>query len=97
MKYEYLIEFFSLEWRSGEVSDKPGGTIYACGEAGECTIRDLRKEQVTELQDFMNDMGSKGWELVQILFNRNGAVTFWKKSAVEEETTRDELPGAVGG
>jgi hypothetical protein len=30
-------------------------------------------------------MGSKGWELVQVLFNRNGAVSFWKRAIADLE------------
>jgi len=32
----------------------------------------------------MNEMGSEGWELVQVLFNRNGAVSFWKRAGTDE-------------
>lgn len=85
MKYEYNIEFFSLELTSltNDIHPEARATVYACGEAGECTIRDFREEQIQYLQAFMNDQGSNGWELVQILFNRKGAVTFWKRAVVD--------------
>ncbi|MBP1732392.1 MAG: hypothetical protein H6Q55_2821 [Deltaproteobacteria bacterium] len=84
MTYEYTIEFFSLQEAGGlgETSDTPN-LVYACGEAGECTIRDLRVEQVEHLQEFLNEMGKERWELVQIFFYRIGAVSFWKRSIEE--------------
>jgi hypothetical protein len=84
MTYEYTIEFFSLQEAGGrsETSDTPN-LVYACGEAGECTIRDLRVEQVEHLQKFLNEMGKERWELVQIFFYRIGAVSFWKRSIEE--------------
>ncbi len=85
MTYEYTIEFFSLE-RSGAASEVPEeerNRVYACGKEGECTVRDLREEQMDLLQGFLNEMGSKGWELVQVLFDRNGVVSFWKRAVVE--------------
>ena len=82
MTYEYTIEFFALEPRvpTDEASDTGRSMVYACGETGECAVRDLREEQMDLLQDFLNEMGHKGWELVQVLFNRHGAVSFWKKA-----------------
>jgi hypothetical protein len=86
MKYEYTIEFLSLEPTppTGDVSDEAPSTVYACGETGECAIRDFRGEQTEYLQGFMNEMGSEGWELVQVLFNRHGAVSFWKRAVPGE-------------
>jgi hypothetical protein len=85
MTYEYTIEFFSLERMppEGGVPAEERETVYECGETGECTVRDIREEQMELLQGFLNEMGSKGWELVQVLFNRSGAVSFWKRAIVE--------------
>jgi hypothetical protein len=88
MTYEYTIEFFSLERTNGgvEIPEEERDRVYACGKEGECTVRDIREEQMDLLQEFMNEMGSKGWELVQVLFDRNGAVSFWKRAIVEIAT-----------
>jgi hypothetical protein len=88
MTYEYTIEFLALERipSAEEVADEARNVVYACGEEGECTVRDSRDEQMEHLQDFMNEMGSKGWELVQVLFNRNGAVSFWKRAIRDLES-----------
>jgi hypothetical protein len=85
MTYEYTIEFFSLERMppEGDMSAEERETVYECGETGECTVRDFREEQMGHLQGFFNEMGSKGWELVQVLFNRNGAVSFWKRATAD--------------
>ena len=87
MTYEYTIEFVSLEQipPAGEVSGEAGNKVYVCDEAGECAIRDFQEEQMGYLQSSMNEMGSKGWELVQVLFNRKGAVSFWKRAIAEKE------------
>jgi hypothetical protein len=88
MTYEYTIEFFAMEPTSAarDASEESSGKVYECGQEGECTVKDLREEQMDLLQDFMNEMGSKGWELVQVLFNPNGAVSFWKRQIVEIST-----------
>ncbi|HVN23773.1 MAG TPA: hypothetical protein VMT71_07365 [Syntrophorhabdales bacterium] len=85
MTYEYSIEFFSMERANvaESISEEEGSKVYSCGSEGECTVKDLLEEQMDLLQDFLNEMGSKGWELVQVLFNRNGAVSFWKRAIVE--------------
>ena len=85
MKYEYTIEFFALERipSAGEASDEARNVVYACGAEGECAVRDIQEEQMELLKGFMNEMGSKGWELVQVLFNRNGAVSFWKRAIAD--------------
>lgn len=82
MTYEYKIEFLPLPQRSQEdgPNASPSNLVYACGETGECQVRDMRMEQVERVQDFLNEMGGKGWELVQIFFHRTGAVTFWKRA-----------------
>ncbi len=87
MTYEYTIEFFSLERiaPAEEAAEETRNVVYACGAEGECAIRDLREEQMDLLEGFMNEMGSKGWELVQVLFNRNGAVSFWKRAITDLE------------
>ncbi len=85
MTYEYTIEFFSMERSetAKDIPDEERNKVYACGAEGECTVRDIREEQMDLLGDFLNEMGSKGWELVQVLFDRNGAVSFWKRAVVE--------------
>ena len=87
MTYEYTIEFLALERipTTGETSDEARNMVYACGETGECAVRDFQEEQMELLRGFMNEMGDKGWELVQVLFNRNGAVSFWKRAIPELE------------
>jgi hypothetical protein len=87
MAYEYTIEFLALERipSAEEVAGEARHVVYACGDEGECTIRDVRDEQLGKLQSFLNEMGSKGWELVQVLFNRNGAVSFWKRAIADLE------------
>ena len=82
MTYEYSIEFLPLPQLSqeSESSPPPSNLVYACGETGECQVRDMRMEQIERVQDFLNEMGEKGWELVQIFFHRTGAVTFWKRA-----------------
>ena len=86
MTYEYRIEFLPLAQPSQESgsSAPPPNLVYACGETGECQVRDGRMEQIEHVQDFLNEMGGTGWELVQIFFHRTGAVTFWKRAIPEK-------------
>lgn len=88
MNFEYRIEFLPLPQLSqeGEASAPPTNLVYSCGETGECQVRDMRMEQIERVQDFLNEMGGKGWELVQIFFHRSGAVTFWKRTMPADHT-----------
>jgi hypothetical protein len=87
MTYEYRIEFLPVPQLSqeSEASPAPPNLVYACGETGECQVRDMRMEQIEHVRDFLNEMGADRWELVQIFFHRTGAVTFWKRAIPDDD------------
>lgn len=53
--------------------------VYFCTQKGECSLKDLPVDQFDVLQNILNDRGSQGWELVQLLFGKDGIVAFWKR------------------
>jgi hypothetical protein len=71
-RFEYEITKHSVE-----ALDK---IIYFCNESGECGIDEVSKDQTRVLADILNTRGSKGWELVQISFGKDGVMAFWKRS-----------------
>lgn len=54
--------------------------VYFCSERGECDYGNLPSEQITRLQDLLNNAGSRGLELVQLFFGEEGVVAIWKRS-----------------
>ena len=54
--------------------------VYFCTNDGECSIRDLPSDQLSLFGQIMNQRGAEGWELIQILFGKDGVVIFWKKA-----------------
>ena len=53
--------------------------VYFCTRTGECEYERLPGDQMSTLEALLNDMGSRGWELVQTFFGENGIVAFWKR------------------
>jgi hypothetical protein len=53
--------------------------VYFCSQDGECNLTDVPDEQTRALEDMLNDRGSDGWELVQLIARQGGLVAFWKR------------------
>jgi len=70
-RFEYKITFHTTE----EFSQ----LVYLCTDQGECSFQDLPSDQIDAFQQMINQRGSEGWELIQVLFRKDGAVVFWKK------------------
>ncbi|HNQ63922.1 MAG TPA: hypothetical protein PLX88_08335 [Syntrophorhabdaceae bacterium] len=81
MAFEYTIKIFSMEdlKRENIVVDAEKNIVYACRPEGECEIHDVGMEQLENLSQIFNKMGSEGWELVQLFFRPLGIVSFWKR------------------
>lgn len=66
-----------------EITEHPAGEfeklVYFCSEAGECSLEEVPKNQIEILENILNDMGAKGWELVQLSFTKDGIIAFWKR------------------
>jgi len=65
--------------RENIVVDAEKNIVYACRPEGECEIHDVGMEQLENLSQIFNKMGSEGWELVQLFFRPLGIVSFWKR------------------
>ncbi len=69
--FEYEITQHSLD-----TLDK---IVYFCSESGQCGIDEVSKDQTRVLKGILNNQGSKGWELVQISYGKDGMMAFWKR------------------
>ena len=54
--------------------------VYFCTEQGECKVNDLPPDQVEVFRDALNERGGQGWELVQLIFGKDGIVAVWKSA-----------------
>lgn len=61
-------------------ADKFTHLVYFCTNEGECDIDKLPSDQMGILGDILSERGSQGWELVQVLFGKDGMVAIWKRS-----------------
>ena len=53
--------------------------VYFCSPEGECHLEKVPNNETEVLQDILNEMGSEGWELVQLVFGKGGIIAFWKR------------------
>lgn len=53
--------------------------IYFCTDEGECKIDQVPADQLSVMEEILNDQGSQGWELIQLSFGEDGVVAFWKR------------------
>lgn len=52
---------------------------YFCSEGGDCSIEEVPKEEPNFLVDILNEHGLDGWELVQLVFGKDGVMACWKR------------------
>jgi hypothetical protein len=50
-----------------------------CGQDGQCALEEVPDDQIRKLLETLNQRGQNGWELVQLAFNPNGLMAFWKR------------------
>ena len=53
--------------------------VYSCTGDGSCSLNDVPLDQVEVLKGILNDSGAKGWQLLQLIFAKEGIVAFWKR------------------
>jgi hypothetical protein len=53
--------------------------VYSCTGDGSCSLNDVPLDQVEVLKGILNDSGTKGWQLLQLIFAKDGIVAFWKR------------------
>ncbi|MEN6616725.1 MAG: hypothetical protein ABFD12_09230 [Syntrophorhabdus sp.] len=80
-KYEYTVKTFSMEElkEAGIELNQEKTIFYACRPDGECEIHGVGIEELDLLTGMLNEMGSQGWELVELGFHRSGIINFWKR------------------
>lgn len=59
-------------------------TAYFCTDHGDCSLEDVPVDQAAVLEDLLNARGRQGWELVQVIFGRNGLLAFWKRRVADD-------------
>jgi hypothetical protein len=53
--------------------------VYFCSAQGDCSLDQVPADQVGLLSTILNERGGQGWELVQLVFGKDGVVAFWKR------------------
>jgi hypothetical protein len=53
--------------------------IYFCSEKGNCTLEEVPAEEPQILVGLLNERGLEGWELIQLLFGKDGVMACWKR------------------
>lgn len=59
-------------------------TAYFCTDHGDCSLEDVPVDQAAVLENLLNARGQQGWELVQVIFGRNGLLAFWKRRIADD-------------
>lgn len=53
--------------------------VYYCSERGDCKVEGVPGEETRLMAEVLNVRGREGWELVQLLFGRDGVLAVWKR------------------
>ncbi|OGQ99064.1 MAG: hypothetical protein A2521_00630 [Deltaproteobacteria bacterium RIFOXYD12_FULL_57_12] len=56
--------------------------VIFCTADGTCSLDQVPPDQPEILKNILNERGSEGWELVQVLFGRQGFMAIWKRPLV---------------
>ncbi|MCX5862953.1 MAG: hypothetical protein WCG29_11965 [Desulfomonile sp.] len=59
--------------------------VYFCSEKGDCGIKGIPNHEPQILVDILNERGRHGWELVQIMFGKDGLLACWKHKLVSPD------------
>ena len=57
--------------------------VYFCTNTGECKAEQLPADSKSRFQEWLNQKGEEGWELVQVYFSSEGLVAIWKKELIQ--------------
>lgn len=58
-----------------------------CSEKGECSVEEVGPSDSQAIMDALDELGEQGWELVQLLFGKDGFVCLWKRESIPEGGT----------
>lgn len=53
--------------------------VYFCSAQGECGLTQVPPEEPSALEAILNERGATGWELVQLIFGKDGVIACWKR------------------
>ena len=77
-RYEYDI--------TRHTTEKAPSVVYFCSETGDCRIKDVQPEHAAAITGILNEKGEQGWELVQLVFGKDGLVAIWKRLKTASST-----------
>lgn len=63
---------------------------FFCTEEGQCSTEDIPEDQLKTLSTILNNRGALGWELIQMSFNKDGIMAFWKRKKKEGKPGKEE-------
>jgi len=52
---------------------------FFCTNTGQCSAEEIDRDQRQVLGELLNQRGAEGWELVQLVFRKEGVIAFWKR------------------
>jgi hypothetical protein len=70
-RYEYEI--------STHAADTFSRLVYFCSELGNCSLEEVPADEPQILVDLLNERGLEGWELIQLVFGKDGVMACWKR------------------
>jgi hypothetical protein len=53
--------------------------VFFCSADADCGVEEVPSLERQALTQVFNDRGSKGWELVQLMFGKDGVIACWKR------------------
>ena len=64
---------------SRHTADSFSKVAYFCTEKGDCSVEQIPASEPQALVNILNERGTQGWELVQLLFGDGGVIACWKR------------------
>jgi hypothetical protein len=56
--------------------------VYFCSDAGDCSLEEVPVQEPAILANILNERGLNGWELVQMVFGKDGVLACWKRRLI---------------
>ncbi len=63
-------------------ADSFSTVVYFCSDQGECGLEQVPMQESRALIELLNERGKHGWELIQLIFGRDGVMACWKRRVV---------------
>lgn len=71
VRFEYEITMHS--------ADAFKRVVYYCSGEGACELEEVPADEAQVLRGILNERGQDGWELVQLIFGKDGLMACWKR------------------